>query len=76
VAADDLPFAVLGATVAALTTGQSLLDALVDTLEMRRRQHGGPIAAQLRDVPWQPPRRPTLRGWTAGVSEMASNRAM
>ena len=23
---------------------------------MRRRQHGGLIAAQLRDVPWQPPR--------------------
>jgi SLT domain-containing protein len=37
VAADDLPFAVPGATVAALTTGQSWLDALLDTLKMRRR---------------------------------------
>jgi len=41
VAADDLPFAVPGATVAALTTGQSWLDALPDTLKMRRRQLGG-----------------------------------
>ena len=40
-AADDLPFAVPGATVAALTTGQSWLDALLDTLKMRRRQLGG-----------------------------------
>jgi len=47
VAADDLPFAVLGATVAALTTGQSWLDALPDTLKMRRRQLGGLIAAPL-----------------------------
>jgi len=54
VAVDDLPFAVLGATVAALTTGQSWLDALLDTLKMRR-QLGGLIAAQLPDVPWQPP---------------------
>jgi cystathionine beta-lyase len=54
VAVDDLPFAVLGATVAALTTGQSWLDALLDTLKMRRRQLGGLIAAQLPDVPWQP----------------------
>ena len=52
---DDLPFAVLGATVAAPTTGQSWLDALLDTLKMRRRQHGGLIAEQLTDVPWQPP---------------------
>jgi cystathionine beta-lyase len=55
VAVDDLPFAVLGATVAALTTGQSWLDALLDTLSMRRRQHGDLIAGQLPDVPWQPP---------------------
>jgi len=34
-------FAVLGATVAALTTGQSWLAALLDTLKMRRRQPGG-----------------------------------
>jgi bifunctional pyridoxal-dependent enzyme with beta-cystathionase and maltose regulon repressor activities len=47
--------AVPGATVAALTTGQSRLDALLDTLKMRRRQLGGLIAAQLPDVPWQPP---------------------
>jgi bifunctional pyridoxal-dependent enzyme with beta-cystathionase and maltose regulon repressor activities len=53
VAVDDLPFAVLGATVAALTTGQSWLDALLDTLKMRRRQLGGLIAAQLPDVPQQ-----------------------
>ena len=53
-AADGLPFAVPGATVAALTTGQSWLDALLDTLKMRR-QLGGLIAAQLPDVPWQPP---------------------
>jgi hypothetical protein len=37
VAVDDLPFAVLGAAVAALTTGQSWLHALPDTLKMRRR---------------------------------------
>ena len=46
-ALDALPFAVLGATVAALTTGQSWLYALLDTLKMRRRQLGGLIAAQL-----------------------------
>jgi cystathionine beta-lyase len=62
VAADDLPFAVLGATVAALTTGQSWLDALPGTLKMRRRQLGGLIAAQLPDVPWQPPQA-TYRAW-------------
>ena len=50
-ALDALPFAVLGATVAALTTGQSWLYALLDTLKMRRRQLGGLIAAQLPDVP-------------------------
>jgi bifunctional pyridoxal-dependent enzyme with beta-cystathionase and maltose regulon repressor activities len=48
-------FAVPGATVAALTTGQSWLDALLDTLKMGRRQLGGLIAAQLPDVPRQPP---------------------
>src|SRR5205823_4251495 len=48
-------FAVLGATVAALTTGQSWLDAPRDTVKMRRRQLGGLIAAQLPDVGWQPP---------------------
>jgi cysteine-S-conjugate beta-lyase len=52
---DALPFAVLGATVADLTTGQSWLDALLDALKMRRRQLGGLIAAQLPDVPQQPP---------------------
>jgi cystathionine beta-lyase len=52
---DDLPFAVPGAAVAALTTGQSWLDALLDTLTMRRRQLGGLIAAQIPDVPRQPP---------------------
>jgi cystathionine beta-lyase len=52
---DDLPSAVPGATAAALTTGQSWLDALLDTLKMRRRQLGGLIAAQLPDVPRQPP---------------------
>jgi hypothetical protein len=46
VAVDDLPFAAPGATVADLTTGQSWLDALLDTLKMRRRQLGGLIAAQ------------------------------
>jgi cystathionine beta-lyase len=51
VALDALPFAVLGATVAALTTGQSWLYTLLDTLKMRRRQLGGLIAAQLPDVP-------------------------
>ena len=51
----DLPFAVPGATVAALTTSESWLDALPDTLTMRRRQPGGLIAAQLPDAPWQPP---------------------
>jgi cysteine-S-conjugate beta-lyase len=51
VALDALPFAVLGATVAALTTGQSWLYALLDTLKMRRRQLGGLIAGQLPDVP-------------------------
>jgi bifunctional pyridoxal-dependent enzyme with beta-cystathionase and maltose regulon repressor activities len=55
VAADDLPFAVHDATVAALTTGQSWPDALPGTLKMRRRQLGGLIAAQLPDVPGQPP---------------------
>jgi hypothetical protein len=40
-AADDLPSAVPSATVAALTTGQSWLDALLDTLKGRRRQLGG-----------------------------------
>ena len=61
--ADQLPpdgrwrighFGVL-ATVAALTTGQPWLDALLATLEMRRRQLGDLIAAQLPDVRWQPP---------------------
>jgi hypothetical protein len=40
VAVDDLPLAVLGATVAALTTGQSWLDALLDTLKMRAPNGG------------------------------------
>jgi len=66
--------AVLGATVAGLTTGQSWLDALLDTLKMRRRQLGGLIAAQLPDVPWQPPQA-TYLAWL-DVSEMASDRAM
>jgi cysteine-S-conjugate beta-lyase len=43
------------ATVAALTTGQPWLDALLGTLVLRRRQLGGLIAAQLPDVRWQPP---------------------
>ena len=43
------------ATVAALTTGQPWLDALLATLSMRRRQLGDLIAAQLPDVRWQPP---------------------
>jgi cysteine-S-conjugate beta-lyase len=55
VAVGDLPFAVLGATVAALATDQPRLDALLDNRKMRRRQPGGLIAAQRPDVPWQPP---------------------
>ena len=51
VAVDDLSFAVLGATVAALTTGQSRLGALPDTLKMRRRQLRGPIARSYPMLP-------------------------
>ena len=43
------------AMVAALTTGQPWLDALLATLEIRRRQLGDLIAAQLPDIRWQPP---------------------
>lgn len=43
------------ATVAALTTGQPWLDALLATLEMRRRQLGQLIAARIPDICWQPP---------------------
>ena len=44
------------ATVAALTIGQPWLDALLATLEIRRRQLGELLAAQLPDIRWQPPR--------------------
>lgn len=43
------------ATVAALAAGQPWLDALLATLQMRRRQLGDLIAARLPDVRWQPP---------------------
>jgi cystathionine beta-lyase len=43
------------ATIAAFTAGQPWLDALLATLEMRRRLLGDLIAAQLPDVRWQPP---------------------
>ena len=44
------------ATVAALTTaGQTWLDALLATLDMRRRQLAGLIGTLLPDVRWQPP---------------------
>jgi len=43
------------ATVAALTDGQPWLDALLVTLEIRRRQLGDLIAARIPDIRWQPP---------------------
>src|SRR5260370_1303654 len=43
------------ATVAAVPTGRPWRDALLATLEMRRRQLGDLIAAQLPDVRWPPP---------------------
>ena len=54
------------ATIAALTTGQSCLDALPGTVKMRRRQLGGLIAAQLPGVPGQPPQPAYLGGSTFG----------
>ena len=50
------------ATIAAFTAGQPWLDALLATLEMRRRQLGDLIAAQLPDVRWQPPQA-TFLAW-------------
>jgi cysteine-S-conjugate beta-lyase len=43
------------ATVAALTAGQTWLDALLATLDMRRRQLASLIGTLLPDVRWQPP---------------------